>query len=264
MNKRNKLQVHGPESSFSTFKSDSLVLNPKISSLNHYFTQEEKRIIKKSAVRMVVNILYGKFKAFYRFIRGKYGLIVAIFFLFIYMIWHLIDGPKITEEDIHFLIKENRALIEENKLLKAKRSISIIKNICQIEFGTEIVILSKPYKFGFLKLKQADPNSALYGNSECFAISGGCGAFVIKLKNKHELIKFGIYHPPTGNRKSAIKEFKLIFDDKSIIFNFGGKGYEEFDIRNTSDSLKVEIISNHGEQKYTCVYQIFLFSIFNQ
>lgn len=254
MNKRNKLKVFSPESSFTTFPSDSIILNPKITETNN-FEKEEKKLFGKISPVYVAKVL--KFiKSFFIFLKGN-STSVILFIGFGFIIFIIYQNSKLDSEDLQMLLRENLILTEENKKLKQNKI--LITNICLVEHITEIKTVSKLYKYGFLRRLESDPNSVMGDNNECLSFKGNSGVFEIKLKQKEELKKMAIYHPISGNSKSAMNKFEVICGNIKFCYEYNGNGYQEFELNGFCDCIRINVITNHGEKKYTSIYRVYLF-----
>lgn len=251
MNKRNKLRINTPDNSFNAFQTDSIILNPKLSSQPTEANQYSSETIgdsgnELSPLEMTKNYVTGKVTH----ILWSYSIYIALCLALIYLL--------LRPSDYSSMINEVQSLLQRQGNLE---QVHEPQNVCLIPNGTVISPLSPLYGYGFLSKNVSDPNCIMEPNNECLALAGNTCSFNINMKNKVDIVKIGIYHPPSANPKSAISDFIIIINNKEIEFTFSGKGYEEFPVTGNTDTIRIDILNNYGCLKYTCIYRIYVYAV---
>lgn len=238
MDKRNRLKINTPETSFNLTTDNSIIVQPRITpdyfDRDIEYSAEQKKVFKPSS-------------KIYEILRNNL-ILIGLSILVLYLAFKPSDYSELLEE-IYILR-------QENKSIKSKK---VFENICLISNGVTVTPLSPVYKYGFLKRSFSDPLAMLDSSSECFSMEGNKGKFQITFKDKKHIQKIGIYHPSNANNKSCVKEFSVLVNGVNYHFNFNGIGFQEFFISDSDDKITVEILSNYGEPKYTSIYRFYVF-----
>lgn len=238
MDKRNRLKINTPETTFNFATEDSMMVPQKISEIE--FPEEDQaqpEIFKMYKLEKICEFL-------------KTHFIEAILVL---IILFLISKPSGYAD----LLEEISNLRRDNLLLKQKR---VFRNICKVSDGVEVSVPSPLYRYGFLRRMATNPSAILDSSSDCLSIEGSRGEIVIDLKFKRNINKIGIYHPKHGSPRSAINEFVVETDQKRFNFKYDGTGFQDFEMNDISEKIRLVIKNNHGETKYTSLYRFFIFA----
>ncbi|KAF9762368.1 Sperm-associated antigen 4 protein [Nosema granulosis] len=195
-----------------------------------------------------------------------------------YAIYAHIIIPYLLVLYMYFNSKETTVskLIEEINSLKSQRVMETrtkkrLYNVARIEFGTTVSIEEGLYKYGLYGLRTYnDPNIILNDNfspGDCLAINKDSGSIKILFKCNLLISKIGIFHPETNKRESSIREFEIIDSSKPtgtllgrFVYDPTKDKYQYFDFKTTlTDQIKIKILSNNGNPKYTTLYKIFVY-----
>lgn len=215
----------------------------------------------------------SKFKKMFLFFKNaiwniiKY-LYIVIPYVFIVYLYFNSGESNIKINELQDLKSQINILREQNVKLKKVEQIS---NLCKIEKGTYVEVDSKNiYKHGILGFRKfIDPNVIFKdGQNECLAFVGSKSLFYINFSKILMFDNFCIYHPQTTNMKSKIKKLKLtgyLKNSKNDLgeFEFSNANYQIFRFKkNYYDKIKVEILENYGFKKYTTLYKVFIFGVY--
>lgn len=236
MDKRNRLKINTPETSFTFGADESIVVPPKI------------MIGTTSENVKDFNLLNQRSSETINFLKKYFPTILAIL-----AVSYVIFRPSEYSE----LLDEIYNLRKENNQIKMKQE---LENIALITNKVRVEPRSKIYRYGFFKLNFTDPNSILESNGDCFALDGSDGCFEIIFPENKDVRKIAIYHSSNANIKSSIREFKLKLNEKVYDLKYDGVGYQEFTVNGNVDKIIFNIINNHGEKLYTSVYRVYVFS----
>ena len=169
---------------------------------------------------------------------------------------------------LYFSSKPNdyENLLNEVKILRIKSfgNTPIIKmeNVACLSRECLVKDHSDLYRYGFLMSSVTDPNSILESGMNCLALKSSSGFFIVKVKAGSKIGKIAFYHPEIANPSSPLKDFSVLINEKIFNFQFTGIGYQEF-VFEAQEASEVKILfnSNHGENRYTSIYRIFVFSM---
>lgn len=145
--------------------------------------------------------------------------------------------------------------------------VMVYQNYAKAEMGTKVMVDEDlMYKYGFIGFRKHNDPSVIFNDGnwpgDCLAFNGSRGKFTVVLKNLAYITKIGFYHPNLKNNTSAMREFAVRgYKDSSLVkesvFEFVGRGFEEFSVGEfLGDKLEIEILNNHGNKKYTCIYKV--------
>lgn len=121
------------------------------------------------------------------------------------------------------------------------------------------------------RVRGYDGARALEDNFEkgsCFSFNGARGSIGIQFKHRIDLSSISIKHPLFSQWVSAVKDFVLygIGDNGREIklgdfrYTAEGRSRQEFFFPAASvTGVRLEITSNHGSEKYTCIYKVSAF-----
>lgn len=130
---------------------------------------------------------------------------------------------------------------------------------------------TRPYLKSYFRVGKSntnDPNIVLssnYTQGSCYAFPGSSGNIFIVFSVPVYIKNIQIFHPKTKNRSSAIKNFIVIgiTDDKSAPigtyeYSLSDKVLQTYNLglNIPYTSVSIQVLSNHGHKKYTCVYKI--------
>lgn len=254
MNKRNRLQVNTPDNSFNFTQTDSIILNPKLST--DHAPQNPETFYEDTEYTPAPAETAGRYKtrspfakALCVFLRIKAYLLHAVL---LSIIFYLLCRPS----EYSLLLDDIYSLREENLAIKCKLG---PKNICLVTEGAHVEATAPLYRFGFFRSASCSPNSIMEPMAECLSFEGQQGSFVVKLGHAARLSRIGVYHPPSGSRTSAIKDFAVTIGGREYRFIYKGHGYEEFAVDGHSEAVAFRIIDNYGEKRYTSIYRIYVF-----
>lgn len=262
MNRRNKLQINSAENTLNTMQTDSIVLNPRLTDdcgfpppatifdMAADTTVDPTHPGPRQTVREPARMgtPRGIALCIFRFLRRNLAVVLVVCALFC-----LLNRPS----DYAFLLDEIYALREENRTLKQRLGPI---NIAGLQHGAHVLVASPLYCFGFALRSTSDPDAVLNAAADCLALRGQTGRFRIVLGRPARVVSFGIYHPQSGNARAAPKTLRVTIGDKAREFTFKGSGYQEFALESIGEFADFEILSNYGEQKYTSIYRIYIFS----
>lgn len=207
----------------------------------------------------------------------KYFLICAISLLVAIVavnVGRINKPPKYAyEKDISRLHEQNENLKKIIKKITSSRFATREVNICKIEKGTTIDCdkSAKPYRYGIIFRRSGRHIHCVMSDNvdigECFAMRGCQGKIVFNFSKKYKIHKIGVFHPHGSKMNSSIKNFQVVgmADGKEVasdMFLYKDTGnYQEFYLKekNDLDSLHFNVLSNHGNRSYTCIYKIFIF-----
>lgn len=193
------------------------------------------------------------------------------FFLFLSFSFNSIASEKNMIKKNFLILKDQHEKLKSsfNKFSEqAKRETDILK----INKTSVINHNTVPYKYGLLfKRTTGSILNILTENFELFyAIQGSSAEFTLQFNKKYKIKKFGIFYPKKDKVSSAMKDFKLIYgvqnseqETKELKFMYSTPGkYQQFDLDIPSkiDKLLVIILNNHGNQKFTCIYKMYIFA----
>ncbi|KAM0674785.1 Secreted beta-glucosidase sun1 [Gurleya vavrai] len=202
-------------------------------------------------------------KSFFDFCKKYF----TIAFLFVFFVVSMYNNNKKINTQIKFLERK----INELEIKKEKIEEEKILDFASVENGASIDYknTSPVYSSGiFQNNKGKDASNVLlssFKKGECFSFNGFEGKLSIKFEKKIKINEIKIFHPFTDNRKSAIKNFKLIgfIDNKEFligdfIYKIDAELLQSFKIANGEkfDKICIVIENNHGHEKYTCVYKV--------
>ncbi|WUR02184.1 SUN domain-containing protein [Vairimorpha necatrix] len=223
----------------------------------------------ESLMRMAFN--YFKVLLAYLKIILPYG-IVTYFIMFHF--YTKMNTPAF-ESDISELTREIDSLKQANATISIS-PVQVPINLCKIEHCTTVEVSeSDLYKHGFLGFrKSASPYIIFSENTspgECLAFLPKERTFTIKFSKNVKLDNFNIFHPETGNKKSALKNFQLLGFYENNFFEIGKF---EYDITKENcqtfkfpeiitDRLVIKILDNHGHKSYTTIYKVYALGINN-
>ena len=168
----------------------------------------------------------------------------------------------------YFIFKpsEYSSLIDEIvKLREEKERVEIkptIKNLADFAEGATLLSCSPLWKYGFFKQLTTCPESIFDPGKDCLSLQGNRGHLKIGLKGTARIVRFGLYHPSFANPASGIKQARLTIGEKIVNIEFMACGYEEYEINALGDSIEIEVISNHGEVRYTSIYRVYLYGFY--
>lgn len=136
-------------------------------------------------------------------------------------------------------------------------------NRALVEEGASIQLLSAPMTYGLFGRTTADPNAALDAGSTRMSLRGSSGSFKIQLGQETRVTSVGLYHPPTGNAKSAVRTFEIQTGGLACSCEYRGWGYQEFVLPEEAivKDLTIIVHSNYGE-RYTTVYRVYVKGIY--
>lgn len=145
--------------------------------------------------------------------------------------------------------------IENIKKIKPKKII----DIGRIEKGTQILSFPEPYKYGLIWKKTGGNILNIFSENydSPYAMSGDTGKIIFLFQKSVRIKKIGIIYPPKKSVENALKKFSV--NDETFEYENVGF-YQEFLFKNVKkiDDLKMEILSNHGNKKFTCIYKIYI------
>jgi hypothetical protein len=245
MDEKNQTVVRRSNASFDLTDSGSFVMNPRISSNTSVNNHSEYRTKNKNQRT------------------GKLNSLSFLKWMYPYFITSILTALGITmfsyifkSEDPFDIISEIELLREQNKTLRKELS---SRNLCAISEGTMVVPESPLYKHGFMKSRISNPDALMTDSNECSSFEGQNASFSIVFKRAISLARLGIYHPPDGNLSSPIKEFSVQTEESGWEFVYQGHGYQEFPLSGKSDKIRIIVKGNHGEERYTSIYRVFVF-----
>ncbi|KAI4292438.1 hypothetical protein PAPHI01_1712 [Pancytospora philotis] len=263
MNRRNKLQINNADAQLNSLHSDSIILNPR---LTEEFLKTRPETVFGAADDTVfddgpddipdspVNTkLTMQLPGLFR-LCVKAASVVKSYLLYCALVGtivYLLHRPS----EYDFLLDEIHSLKEQNRRLQS--SLEPV-NMASVSQGATVTVLSPLYTYGFAGSSRTDPSAILDSTKECLALQGTAGSFRIGLKHTASIKRVGIHHPPTANQSAAVRSFRITLGDAVHSFTFRGSGYQEFVAPGTADSVKFDVLDNHGEPKYTSVYQVYV------
>ncbi|KAI5148374.1 hypothetical protein ENBRE01_0280 [Enteropsectra breve] len=270
MDEKHKINVNSPDTTFHLTQNDSMMLNPKIAIededvinrlkgktrerfSNTYDFLENRTTI--DAGNKAKSDLKNSLKAFNRVFKPYllYGVLCGI------IVWLVMKPSGYSE------------LIDEISILKREKNIlentKLSRNVLKATEGARVSVdEGQLYRYGLFRQYTSKVTNIMESTSKCLALSGTQGDINIELEKPVVNGRIAIYHPVDGNEKSALREF-VVFSAEDITgkakeysFEYQGKGYQEFKIGSMPESLRIKIKNNHGEEKYTAIYRIMIFS----
>lgn len=196
-----------------------------------------------------------------------------VIFMSIYTIFmYFILRPNDDKPLLALLIKELEKMKEENgnliATLESSRPITQY-NFAKLEMGTRIdVDQTILYKYGLFGFRKYNDPYAIFNDDnklgECLTISGSKGKFRILFSRPIYAVKFCLYHPDINDYSSALRDFVIRgVKEKSVMkvqsFSFTGRGLQEFALEEALvDTIEIEVMSNHGNKKFTCIYKVII------
>lgn len=256
MNKRNKLQINNAETSMASLHTDSIVLNPRLtagyeqpktSGLFHSDPDYPPPIVEEQPPKKHRMLRRAPLARVVSLVRAN-----ALYIALVSIILYLSTRPS----EYTLLIDEIYNLKEQNLMLQNRLS---LKNRARVACGTRVSVLSPLYSYGFLRGSVSDPDCILEPTGECLGLGGQQGAFELRLVRRLRITRIGVYHPATGNYKSAMYHFAVAIGEDQYTFAYKGSGYEEFEVDSVGDTVRWDIADNYGERAYTCVYQVYVY-----
>lgn len=205
----------------------------------------------------------------------KYVIPYGIVFYF--TLYYFIFDKHSTNLDTELsdLAKEVDSLKKKN----SEMTISAVEtpfNLCRIEHCTTLQVNKDDlYKYGFIGFRKSIDPYIIFGEN---AAPGDCTAFLpkkitftVKFSKNVKLNNFHIFHPETENKQSAIKDFLLSgfyneeeFEIGGFTYDINKNNYQSFLFPEIiTDRLKITVLNNNGCKKYTTVYKIYAFGVFN-
>lgn len=265
MDKRQRLRFNSPDNSFdirtdrSNIGQDSTIIIPKGPDAFEASEQMNPNIdisnfessFGDDLSISVQNVTYSKADPWKFILKYKnyasYAILTALILYF-----------ALQSNDYKFLLEE----VEKLRLQTVNITVNTkLDNIACLLEGSRITEHSDLYKFGLLRYQATDKNSILESGMSNLALKSNNGFFDILIKPNSKISKIALYHPEIGNPESAIKDFSLLINNKKFDFQFSGEGYQEFSFETQkTSSLRIEFYNNHGEDRYTCIYRIYVFS----